>query len=166
MDSASLGRYLVFFAKFEYSLIRAGFLKDGRKVSDDSSIRAVISDWDKFIDNLPQDFYATIKNNPAIQEIFKDGGPRIWARQGINPARFYSDAPITDAYSLIYACKHVRNNVVHGEKLETDVSSIRRNQKLLEETETILTSAIGNVNIVDGFEHISAIYRDVDHAIP
>lgn len=165
MDSESLGRYLVFFAKFEYSLIRAGFLKDGRKVSNDSSIRAVLSDWDKFIDSLPHDFYATIKNNPAIQEIFKDGGPRIWARQGSNPARFYSDAPITNAYSLIYACKHVRNNVVHGEKLETDVSSIRRNQQLLEETEDILTSAIRNVSVVEGFERISSIYDDINNTI-
>jgi hypothetical protein len=158
MKERELAAHLLFFAMFEYALTRSGFFETKRPVNNDKTIKAVVSDWDAFIAKLPSDFYQSIKQEPSIQEIFKDGGPKIWAQKGDTPPKFYSDVPITDVSTLIYACKHIRNNIVHGEKLETDAASVQRNQRLLSEAQHILYSAMKVVpDIANVFHDISKI---------
>ncbi|MFH1157599.1 MAG: hypothetical protein V1721_01750 [Pseudomonadota bacterium] len=156
MKETELAAYLLFFARFEYALTRSGFFETKRPINNDGSIKAVVSNWDAFIKKLPDGFYKSIKDDISMQEIFKDGGPKIWAQQGDDPSKFHSDTPITDVSTLIYACKHIRNNIVHGEKLERDAASVQRNQQLLSEAQHILCSAMKAVPAVDSvFQDIS-----------
>ncbi|MFH1158914.1 MAG: hypothetical protein V1721_08600 [Pseudomonadota bacterium] len=161
MNGQELGTYLLFFAKFEYALIRAGFFKEGRKVNNNGSIKIIGSDWNMFADKLPQDFYSKVKAQQEIQEIFKNGGPKVWARLVDAAPQFHHDTQISDAKTLIYACKHIRNNVVHGEKLQTDRNNIQRNQLLLKDAELILKSAMREAPQVNGFDKVENIFHDI-----
>lgn len=151
MDSNLLGKYLIFFAKFDYAIARYGFFKKGRKINNQENIKTIDSDWDAFADKLSAEFYEEIKKNEKFAEIFKEGGPKIWAAVEGQSARFHSDISIKDTKTLIYACKHIRNNLIHGEKFQNDKADIERNYALLRCAREILIIAMKRIKDPKGF---------------
>ncbi len=155
----SLSEYLLFFAKFDFALCRAGFAKKGRRINNDSTIKTWEADWDKFITAIPDSVFNEGKKE--YPEIFKDGGPKIWGKENDDTPRFHRDTNITDKATLIYACKHIRNNLIHGEKLESDHESVERNQKLLYEAEKILMQAMSLAEQQDGHKQMREVFEDI-----
>lgn len=143
MDSRTLGEYLVFFAKFDRILIDLNFIKkkkNSRKLGN--GLHAVQADWDSFRKNLPDDFFNQIKENKKFSEILKNGGPKTLARRKKEHPYFCDEHSITDKKYLILACKNIRNNLVHGGKLQTNPEAVDRNHELLRCAESILIEAI------------------------
>ena len=159
MDNDLLGKYLTFFAKYDYALSRSGFCKRGRKLNGQADVKTIDADWDAFADKLPSTFYEEIKKNQNYAEIFKDGGPKVWAEKQGHAAKFHNDGSINDTKTLIYACKHIRNNLIHGEKLQKDEADIRRNHALLICAMEILTIAM---NLVKDAHDITVLSRFED----
>lgn len=143
MTKEKLAEYLLFFAKFDYALVRSSFYKKGRKIQN--NVYAADADWDKFIKKLPGDFFEEISRDHKCREII-DNPPRTYGIDNDNgPQKFFDEKPVTDAESLIYACKHVRNNLVHGEKLQKDTDDVERNYSLLNITQQILLKAMDDI---------------------
>ncbi len=162
MDTDKLKDALLFFSKFEYALTRAGYTKLGRKINNNSSEKTVEADWDTFIKKLPEDFFKQISKTPDYHELYKDDGPKVWGKnKDNNTPQFLKDTPITDNSTLIYACKHVRNNLIHGEKLQSDQKNVGRNHKLLQQTRDVLLKALEEIPAIDSKEKAIAIFDDI-----
>jgi hypothetical protein len=144
MTKQKLGEYLLFFAKFDYVLVRSGFIKSrGRKIQED--IHTAEAEWDAFIEKLPSDFYKKINQEIDLSEMINHP-PESFGKSGDDAPQFYSESPITDTKSLIYACKHVRNNLIHGEKLQKDYDNVQRNYGLLDAAKQVLLKAMDDIS--------------------
>lgn len=64
---------------------------------------------------------------------------------------------LTDTKSLIYACKHVRNNLIHGEKLQRDEDNVQRNHNLLKIAQSIL------LKVMDEIPRARDIFKDIPY---
>lgn len=152
---------MLFFAKFEYALVRAGFFKDGRLLIGTDGAKACTADWEKFIEKIddPDAFFE--KQKKERPEILKDGGPKVFGKNANEDPKFYPDNPVSDTRTLIYACKHIRNNLIHGEKLESDEKSVKRNHALLKEAKAILEEALSKVCRQDDHLPAGAIFGSI-----
>ena len=146
MNEIILGKFFIFFSKFEYALVRSGFCRQGRKVNRDSLLVSVEADWKEFIEMVPEGFFQVIRDDTAYAEIFQRGGPKIWACYDRDAPDFHDDVQITNTSTLLYACKHIRNNLIHGEKLQRDQTQVERNQSLLSCAQGILIEAMRRVS--------------------
>lgn len=145
MTTEKLGEYLLFFAKLDHALIKAGFTKEGRKISD--GIKTIDASWKKFAKQLSDGFYDDVCQNADWKEII-DHPPETYGKQGDDgPQKFHKETSATNTETLIYACKHVRNNLIHGEKLQQpeDEDNVRRNHRLLKTAQEVLLKAIGEI---------------------
>ena len=110
------------FARFEYSLMRCGYL-----IHEDG---LAYPDWHRLSDELGNDFFVEVRDAHQIRTLIYDQPKRLIARNGV--AGFGPPLPIvSNVRDLFTSAKQVRHNLFHGNKLFA--ANRTRDQQLMRE---------------------------------
>jgi hypothetical protein len=128
-------RFFYVFARFEYALKTAGYLKSKADAEPN---------WDGFAGHLDSSLFKEIYSKPEAEILFCEP-PKKQAVQGADPREMYwkeEKAP-TNAQELFVAVRRIRNNLFHGGKsLAGDMTEADRNRRLLEAALCVLEMAL------------------------
>ncbi len=118
------------FARFEYALKRAGYLKYEKPGT------TAEAGWDQFSADLGPDFYAQCKELGELQVLFV-APPRLLKVDGNRSVTWKKARAVNSVSDFLQVIKDVRNSLFHGEK---QVHSERDNQ-LINAAQVVLDHA-------------------------
>src|SRR6266496_5519848 len=125
-DRARAITFFLFFARFEYALKRAGFVRDPEqpKADWDEYARRQSDLLDKNTEVQFRDAVAYLKKSPPKKQVISQHGELGWSDD-----RFSGPLDLSRVFILV---RRVRNNLFHGEKFPIDPEGeFSRDRKLL-----------------------------------
>ena len=110
------------FARFEYALMRCGFLT--------REMGRAEADWGTLADTLGDTFFLKVRDAPEIQTLIHAQPRKLVVRAGA--VAFGPALPVVrNVYDLLASAKRVRNNLFHGNKMFA--ANRQRDQQLMRE---------------------------------
>jgi hypothetical protein len=132
--------FFVFFARFDYALKRAGYLKEGRQAE---------ASWDKFAKDLGEPFLKAVDASGKARELLAEPPRKQVVKSGHldwEPAK-----PIKEVVQLFVSIRRVRNNLFHGGKFPSlgtlcvavpDRDDRDRGEQLINQAQKVLEMAL------------------------
>ena len=133
--------FLLFFARFEYAMKRAGFLKGDEKKAE--------ADWDKLAVDLRATFgtSTSVKFNEAVEYLCKHPPKKQIVIEGkLDWAAARQDQSESKSQYVLRLVRSVRNNLFHGGKFPEPTGPIAesaRDRELLKHSLSVLTGCVG-----------------------